>query len=129
VYCIDCGMIGHKQYSCLAQQIDRVPSRNLVPLKINVFSNMQSSSSNPHQAEIHQPPSSSPRNNPNTPLLVTSQSHANQTNIHLKSLNSLTPKTLLFGPIPLGLILHLHKTPLVLSHPLPQDWTFLLRKH
>jgi hypothetical protein len=30
IYCTDCGKIGHKQISCLAQQEDRLPSRYLL---------------------------------------------------------------------------------------------------
>jgi hypothetical protein len=57
VYCTDCGRIGHKQYLCLAQQVDIIPSMYLVSLKVNVFSNLQSSSPNPQLVEIHQPSS------------------------------------------------------------------------
>jgi hypothetical protein len=68
VYCTDCGRIGHKQNSCLAQQVERNPSRYLVSLKVTVFSNLLPSSSNPHQPENKQRSSSALTNNPSMPF-------------------------------------------------------------
>jgi hypothetical protein len=43
IYCIDYGKIGHYQASCLALQEEKVPSRHLISLKVNVFSNLVTS--------------------------------------------------------------------------------------
>jgi hypothetical protein len=93
VYCIDCGKIGHKQLSCLALQVDKFPSRCLIYLKVNVFSNLLSATPVNNLLDSHQTPSSSQRNKPNTPCIISTQPHANQTNILTSSQNSLTPQT------------------------------------
>jgi hypothetical protein len=40
VYCIDCGLIGHKQIFCLASQADRFPAKYKTSLKVTIFSNL-----------------------------------------------------------------------------------------
>ena len=40
IYCSDCGLIYHKQSSCLAKPEDRFPSRYIISLKVTVFSNL-----------------------------------------------------------------------------------------
>jgi hypothetical protein len=58
IYCTDCGLIGHYQASCLSQKEDRNPSRYIISLKVNVFSNLiPSSFSSNHPAS---PGSASP---------------------------------------------------------------------
>jgi hypothetical protein len=91
IYCSDCGRIGHKQPSCLAPKIERFPTRYLISLKVNIFSNILPSLTTPQNPDIHEPSSSTFRNKPSKPLMESSQSQANQTNIPLTSPNPLTP--------------------------------------
>jgi hypothetical protein len=78
VYCTNCGRIGHKQQSCLAQQVERFPSRYLISLKVTIFSNMLPPSSNTPQPKIMKPPSSTLKNIPSIPLMESSQSVVTQ---------------------------------------------------
>jgi hypothetical protein len=64
VYCTDCGLIGYKQNSCLASQANKIPTRYKISLKVNIFSNLNSSFSKPHHNENLTTPSSSSRITP-----------------------------------------------------------------
>jgi hypothetical protein len=91
IYYTDCEKIGHKQISCLAQQEERLPSRYLISLKVNVFSNMISSISSSNLPKNYPTSSSSPRKNLIQPFMESFQPYANQKNILTSSQNSLTP--------------------------------------
>jgi hypothetical protein len=92
VYYTDCGKIGHKQLSCLAKPEERYPSRYLISLKVNVFSNMSATKIVENQPESHQTPSSSQTKTLNLPCSPSSQPYANLPNILTSSQNSLTPQ-------------------------------------
>jgi hypothetical protein len=81
VYCLDCGRIGHKQPSCLALHVDKLPTRYLISLKVNVFSNLHATISVNNLSVSQQAPSSSQKNIPYTPFFPSSQPKDNQTNI------------------------------------------------
>ena len=42
LYCINCGLIGHKKNSCLAPQANRFPTRYKISLHVNLSSNLNS---------------------------------------------------------------------------------------
>ena len=77
VDCFDCERIGHKQQSCLALQMDIFPTRYVISLKVNVFSNVPASISTNNLFVSHQTPFSSQKNNPNTPCTKSTQPRAN----------------------------------------------------
>ena len=76
IYCTDCGRISHRQSSCLAKPEERNPSRYLISLKLNAFSNMpETTSIGKHQVKF-KTPSSSPENLLSSPCDSSSQPHA-----------------------------------------------------
>jgi hypothetical protein len=77
IYCIDYGKIGHNQTSCLALQEDKFPSRYLISLKVNVFSNLFTSIPSSNLPENPITSSSPPRKNPFQPFMESFQPHAN----------------------------------------------------
>ena len=107
IYCTYCGKIGHKQPSCLARPEERNPSRYLISLKINGFSNMPETISIRNQPDYLKTPSSSLEIFLSTPGASSSQPHANlqnpftssqnhstsSQNITTSSQNPLTPQT------------------------------------
>jgi hypothetical protein len=100
IYCTDCGKIGHKQPSCLAKPKERNPSRYLISLKINGFSNMPATISLRNQPVYLKTPPSSPEIFLSTPGASSSQPHANlqkhltsSQNPSTNSQNPLTPQT------------------------------------
>jgi hypothetical protein len=90
IYCIDCGLIGHHQASCLAFKEDKFPSSYTIYLKVNVFSNLITTISSSSQPANPETSPSSPRKNPIQPFLNSTPSQANQTNILTSSQNPLS---------------------------------------
>jgi hypothetical protein len=90
IYCTDCGLIGHFQAACLAPKAERSPSRYIISLKVNIFSNLVPTSSVRNQPTTSASPSSLARKNLVQPFLGSTQPHANQTNILTSSQNPLT---------------------------------------
>jgi hypothetical protein len=86
VYCIDCSKIGHKQLFCLARLEERNPSRYLISLMVNVFSNMPATITVGNLLENLQTPSSSPKFFLKLPCSISSQPHAYLQNIITSSL-------------------------------------------
>jgi hypothetical protein len=98
IYCTDCGRIGHMQSSCLAKPEERNPSRYLISLKLNAFSNMPETSSIGKQQEKFKTPFPSPENLLSSPCDSSSQPQANLQ----KSLTSFqNPSTSSQNPLPL----------------------------
>jgi hypothetical protein len=64
VYCTDCGLIGHKQNSCLAPQANKIPIRYKISLKVNIFSNLNSSPLSLFIMKIYPPPHLLPESPP-----------------------------------------------------------------
>jgi hypothetical protein len=92
VYYTNCGKIGHKQLSSLARPEERNPSRFLISLKVNVFSNMPATITIGNHPENLQTPSFSPEKFLNSPCATSSQPHANLQNTFTSSQNPLTPQ-------------------------------------
>jgi hypothetical protein len=87
IYYSDCGLIGHKQpsclakledrFSCLAKLEDRFPSKYFISLKVNVFSNLPAPKFVEKQPERHKPTPYSQTKTLNPPCSSSSQPHAN----------------------------------------------------
>jgi hypothetical protein len=88
IYCSECGMVGHKESSCIALQASRFPSRYKISLLVNIFSNLPPNK--PQNSENRFNPSSTPRITPSQPCVSSTPSNANLQNAHCSSQSPLT---------------------------------------
>jgi hypothetical protein len=97
VYCIDYGMLGHKQFFFQAPQVDRFPTGYKISLKVTIFSNLLSSSPTAHHEKkkksINLFPLLCHKIEPTQPCVTIPQPHAKQLETLPNPHNSLTPPT------------------------------------
>jgi hypothetical protein len=122
IYCTNCGRICHRQSSCLAKPEERNPSRYVISLKLNAFSNMPETSSIGKHQEKFKTPSPPLENLLSSPCDSSSQPHANLQ----KSFTSFqNPSTSTQNPLPLQNSALWTHNPKPALNPLPHCPIFL----